>query len=524
MILNQANPDGTIEQGDCPNLELKYAVGIIKNAIEKNDGNISVVRDTNTGESVTEIEYDPRGSAILSTRVRMGTAEKDLNIHIRNILNSGVGVSRPSPNDRRIQCSPQRLRGLFKEESINLLLSVYRRKGVSIIIGWDFVCFAKKNANNVSPKVNVRTIAEAMRDGIAFEARQDEVAVAFRKEMFSKYLLNLNVFHRNENSVKLVPPHKITENVPRNRIVSGAPGTGKSSILNDKAKRLFQYTDHIKRVTFYPRYSYSHFVGSYKPIPMYKETDITIYKANMIETFEYNLEPIIDYQFEPGPLIELYCLAKKHPDTDFLLIIEEINRANPAEVFGDFFQLLDRNDQGESKYSITINPAIMNYIKANIFGFNEIEIKIPSNLYIWATMNNGDQGIQPMDTAFKRRWNFEYIGIDDNEQMIVDWELNIKCLGRKVFWNKLRKLINKYLLSASFSEDKLLGPFFLHKHELEIEDIFTDKILYYLKEDVLRYNPGILFRYDSFSEISKLSKVIGNKVFTDEFQVELEKL
>ena len=99
----------------------------------------------------------------------------------------------------------------------------------------------------------------------------------------------------------------------------------------------------------------------------------------------------------------------------------------------EIFQLLDRNDQGKSKYSITINPAIMNYIKANIFGFNEIEIKIPSNLYIWATMNNGDQGIQPMDTAFKRRWNFEYIGIDDNEQMIVDWELNIKCLGRKVF-------------------------------------------------------------------------------------------
>ena len=185
----------------------------------------------------------------------------------------------------------------------------------------------------------------------------------------------------------------------RNRIAFGAPGTGKSHKLNaDRASLLAHTSGSFERVTFHPEYTYSQFVGSYKPV-----TD---------ERGD------IRYDFVPGPFMRVLVAALKSGRTDtpqpHLLLIEEINRAKVAAVFGDVFQLLDRDDSGASAYEIHATEDIKKYLISELGKATDI-IRIPDNMFIWATMNSADQGVYPMDTAFKRRWNFEYIGIDEND-------------------------------------------------------------------------------------------------------------
>ena len=138
---------------------------------------------------------------------------------------------------------------------------------------------------------------------------------------------------------------------------------------------------------------------------------------------------------------------KEEEPQPFLLIIEEINRANVAAVFGDIFQLLDRDDDNVSEYPIQASEDIKKYLAENLGGApeNYAKIKIPDNLFIWATMNSADQGVFPMDTAFKRRWDFTYLGIDDNDENLKD---KFVLLGKEnpkyIEWNSLRKAINEY--------------------------------------------------------------------------------
>lgn len=218
----------------------------------------------------------------------------------------------------------------------------------------------------------------------------------------------------------------------------------------------------------------------------------------------------ISYKYVPGPFMRTLVKALNNPQKDFLLIIEEINRANVAAVFGDVFQLLDRKN-GVSEYPVAASEDIKRYLKDN--GITDCnELKIPSNMYIWATMNSADQGVFPMDTAFKRRWEFEYIGIDKNET----WDYTIPLPnGESINWNVLRKAINGTLKKiASVNEDKLLGPYFLSKAVLEdankwnseqgseekqkaVEkflNTFKSKVLMYLYEDVCKMRPGDVFK------------------------------
>ena len=202
--------------------------------------------------------------------------------------------------------------------------------------------------------------------------------------------------------------------------------------------------------------------------------------------------------------MRIYVSAKKNPTQNFLLLIEEINRANVAAVFGDVFQLLDRNADGNSEYPITISEDMKKYLSRN--GISTDELSIPSNMYIWATMNSADQGVLPMDAAFKRRWDFEYIGIDENE----NWDYTIPLPNSEsINWNTLRKAINAKLKTISgVNEDKLLGPYFISKSVLDkftkgktpteeektnFIDTFKSKVLMYLFEDVCTMRPTDLF-------------------------------
>lgn len=329
----------------------------------------------------------------------------------------------------------------------------------------------------------------------------------------------------NEFKILEIPANPITDE-PRNQIVYGAPGTGKSFKLKLKAEKLFPDEWLRTRITFHPNYSYRNFVGSYKPMPLYKDSDKTIYSSDTnTKNKQHQKEPFIEYQFEPGPFLEMFIRAVQNPKYNFVIIIEEINRANTAGVFGDIFQLLDRNENGESEYSITLEPSAQDFLKAN--DIKTSSIKIPSNLYLWATMNSADQGVMPLDSAFKRRWSFEHIGLNENKINVDDLYINLPYLinnDAKLKWNEFRSTINQKLLVEGIHEDKLIGPFFLNKSEIKDDKSVKNKLLLYLKEDVLRYKSG-LFNEElkSFSEISEaFSK--GDNIFSKELEFKTENI
>lgn len=283
----------------------------------------------------------------------------------------------------------------------------------------------------------------------------------------------------------------------RNRIVFGAPGTGKSFKVNeDRASLLGENKDaDYERVTFHPDYSYANFVGTYKPVSCKDEDG----------------KDTITYEYVPGPFMRVYVDALKNGRTDnvkpYLLIIEEINRANVAAVFGDVFQLLDRDDDGVSAYPIQTSEDIKKYLAKKLGGDtdNYNQIKIPDNMFIWATMNSADQGVFPMDTAFKRRWDFTYIGIDDNDK---DTRGKYVVVGSKekqrIEWNELRKAINDFLAEEKINEDKQLGPYFIPRSivvpagdEIDSDkfcDVFKHKVLMYLFDDAAKQKRQKLFK------------------------------
>lgn len=337
-----------------------------------------------------------------------------------------------------------------------------------------------QNDSNFIARVVSKTTEDAyfrnaFKEAIKFECSQDSG---------SEDMLSSNIHFQTGYSCEM----------PRNRILFGAPGTGKSFTLNHEKETLLSDGGEYERVTFHPDYSYANFVGTYKPVPCEDDQG----------------HDAITYAYVPGPFMRTYVKALQNSRTDtpkpFLLVIEEINRANVAAVFGDVFQLLDRGDDEVSEYPIQASEDIKKYLAGKLGGNPDdySEIRIPDNMFIWATMNSADQGVFPMDTAFKRRWDFTYIGIDDSETGIVGKKV---ILGqgeylRVVEWNALRKAINSELLTYKVNEDKLMGPYFISKKNLPEGDIidpemftriFKNKVLMYLFDDAAKQKRPSLF-------------------------------
>lgn len=307
---------------------------------------------------------------------------------------------------------------------------------------------------------------------------------------------------------------------PHNWILFGAPGTGKSYVIDQAAK---QYP-HC-RVTFHPDYTYAQFVGAYKPVPSQQTASG------------------ITYGFVPGPFVNTLTESLENPNTPHILIIEEINRADPAAVFGDVFQLLDRNDEGSSEYSVRTSQELKDYLQGKLSAnaketlralivnldqsetdapdYDCSEIAIPNNMYIWASMNSADQGVFPMDTAFKRRWTFQYLPIDSDNGILQSAD----GAFLSEHWDEIRTNINKLLKSQGrdIPEDKLLGPYFLSARELHNDDedaeqnaqnfvhVFASKVIMYLFEDAARYCRAQVFRIpDESQEQLYLSDLLRN--------------
>lgn len=306
-----------------------------------------------------------------------------------------------------------------------------------------------------------------------------KISSAIKKYM--QYLGENQGMSQENSYIPIVFNTSISSKYERNRIVFGAPGTGKSYELKEDCEKLLKNTNgSYERVTFHPDYSYSQFVGTYKPV--------------------MGADEKIRYDFVPGPFMRVYVEALKSGRTEnpqpHLLLIEEINRAKVAAVFGDVFQLLDRDDDGVSEYEIQASEDIRKYLAKQLGGNpdNYQKIRIPNNMFIWSTMNSADQGVFPMDTAFKRRWNFEYLGINENEEKISGiGKIELAGSDEPVEWNILRRAINAKMSSEQFkiNEDKLMGPFFLSKKIIASDEngmiIDTDKFVAAFKSKVIMY-------------------------------------
>ena len=346
----------------------------------------------------------------------------------------------------------------------------------------------------------------------------------------------------------------------RQIIYYGAPGTGKSYKIKEQLQDVPK--ENIFRTTFHPDSDYSTFVGAYKPTMERQKIDLLtkeelvdrlnemkaagityvtqkfaakywrslkqfspsekkqiLQACGITDSFSVEVDKgvaigeeylsnsgasdsRIIYSFVPQTFLNAYMQAYKKPDENVYLVIEEINRGNCAQIFGDLFQLLDRNEEGRSEYTIKADADLKSFLEEQLGkdspGIKDGELCLPPNLYIYATMNTSDQSLFPIDSAFKRRWDWEYEPIKYKN---TDWAIEIQ--ETKYSWTSFQKEVNKRILEATGSEDKMLGDYFVNpRNKIISENLFLNKILFYLWNDVCRDGEGDIFKISETENIS----------------------
>jgi len=341
--------------------------------------------------------------------------------------------------------------------------------------------------------------------------------------------------------------HKSEQRNSLQQIFYGAPGTGKSHTINEETK-----DEDVIRTTFHPDTDYSTFVGAYKPTTALLPICDELGQPMKIGATTLHKEQIV-YEFVAQSFLQAYINAWKKYDegNKQYLVIEEINRGNCAQIFGDLFQLLDRNDYGFSDYPIKADADMKRQLQKAFAGLSIVQkdkvnamyegkdivsqvlngdiLLLPNNLYIWATMNTSDQSLFPIDSAFKRRWDWTYMPISNAEK---DWIIEVD--GSKYDWWQFLEKINEKIGSTTNSEDKKLGYFFCKAQDGIISaKTFVGKVIFYLWNDVFKdYEFGdAIFNDEDGSKLSfdkfytsegKESKVIEGKVvlFLDNLGIE----
>lgn len=336
--------------------------------------------------------------------------------------------------------------------------------------------------------------------------------------------------------------------IPLQQIFYGAPGTGKSHSINE----LTAGKDVI-RTTFHPDTDYSTFVGAYKPTTKSFPV-ITVIGTEAVPVKDKNgkemMEDKIVYEYVSQAFLQAYVAAwRKYCDVqegeepmDEFLVIEEINRGNCAQIFGDLFQLLDRGDEGFSEYPIKADSDMKKLLEKE---FEGLEIKnkeginalfnggkdivaevlagdvllLPNNLFIWATMNTSDQSLFPIDSAFKRRWDWNYVPISDAGKK---WMIEVN--GVQYDWWNFLEAINDKVYHATYSEDKKLGYFFCKAKDGVISaDKFVSKVIFYLWNDVFKDSEfeGDTFKDEDGEKLSfdKFYSVENNQVKVNEKKI-----
>lgn len=546
-------------------------------------------------------------------------------------------------DEQRIQPKAKYLNYVYDKQNQGkkgIFLGIYSKDGQTVFCTWKVMqSNAASPETPISKQIKIDSIAKAIQEGfVQHDKGRGEYACAFKPEFLYFYLRNSEWLHTGvvselaehtppetedtgrDDAGRLVFHTDLKSKYPRNRILFGAPGTGKSYTINQQRIELIGADNEAdyERVTFHPDYSYANFVGTYKPVMVEgqngKITDPDVkYVISVLndesktaqEKYDllydkfkdegltrlplilglYTDEPFktrkqdgsdaandnsvershgravrkyielltgkersndIAYEYVPGPFMRIYVNALKSARTEnpkpYLLIIEEINRANVAAVFGDVFQLLDRGDDGVSEYPIQASEDIKKYLAKELGGVpeNYSKIRIPDNMFIWATMNSADQGVFPMDTAFKRRWDFTYLGIDDNDEDIRGKYVEMGSKEKqRVEWNELRKAINEFLADNKINEDKQLGPYFIARNIVvpadggsEINskkfcDVFKHKVLMYLFDDAAKQKRGKIFEgsakgQNRYSKVCEAFDEQGIGIFHSDIQTKVK--
>ncbi|WP_303025362.1 AAA family ATPase [Bacteroides caecimuris] len=282
--------------------------------------------------------------------------------------------------------------------------------------------------------------------------------------------------------------------MPYQSIYYGAPGTGKSHSVKCETEA-WEKKGRVVRTTFHPDSDYSTFVGAYKPTTESVQR-YDIYNKPMTRDGVPVMEQVITYEFVEQAFLQAYIDAWRNREEPEFLIIEEINRGNCAQIFGDLFQLLDRGNDGYSEYAIRADKDLQKHLSK---AFEDVEIEdypnvktgkellLPGNLYIRATMNTSDQSLFPIDSAFKRRWDWKYVPIAKGNDNGIELNWMIDIDGNLYDWWTFVKTINKHVFDTTNSEDKQLGFFFCEaKNGIISAETFVCKVIFYLWNDVFK--------------------------------------
>lgn len=374
-------------------------------------------------------------------------------------------------------------------------LGVYKHDSETIFCAWNINPSTASPETPISKQIKIITIARALTEGFVQQmSGSGEYVCAFRKEFIYFYLVNCSwihnapISHLNDYNGDMIEEGTDEDKgnsvlkIGANILFYGVPGAGKSYEIDNMIVQ-----KRSERVVFHPDYTYSDFVGQILPRIIKKDGEV---------------EGKLRYVFEPGPFTKMLKKAYDDPGNMYFLVIEEINRGNAPAIFGDIFQLLDRNDDGSGKYHIS------NYdIARVVYGEdNENEIiKMPANLSLLATMNTSDQNVFTLDTAFQRRWEMHLI---KNEIYRAE-HASEKIGGSEISWGKFVDVTNAEIIrfgeEIGSSEDKRLGAYFARINELSREK-FPEKVLKYLWDDAFKMDHYTYFN-ESISSVDGIIEI-----------------
>ncbi len=298
-----------------------------------------------------------------------------------------------------------------------------------------------------------------------------------------------------------IPVAAVTVEPPRNWLLMGAPGTGKSRQLSMKAKNLVESTggtddDHVFRISFNPATTYGKFIGELRPSMIYQEPHVPTITPTYCYLSGDSVDdptipglPMITYKFIPGVFLKAYAEAKKNSEQAIVLLIDEVNRADIYEVFGEVFQLMERKNDGTGVYT-------ENSLMKEAFDYlGEDSVTLPPNFYIWATMNPNDASVQIIDSAFMRRWTTDYYGINRGDHNDLDIPV-LRCE-----WEVIRNCINTILIREGFDEGELLGKWFIKSTDCKTWERFYSKVVFHLANFVVKEDLEILFSKRTVREV-----------------------
>ncbi|GHR66900.1 McrB family protein [Helicobacter pylori] len=312
-----------------------------------------------------------------------------------------------------------------------------------------------------------------------------------RYNVLNGLISNRHLLVFSENETSSLSDNKIDESVRidggKNIILYGVPGSGKSYTLQ---RDYCNDNSVVEKIVFHPDYSYSDFVGQIMP--------------------SVDDSGIVSYKFNPGPFTNILKKAYHNPQIKHVLVIDEINRGNAPAIFGEIFQLLDRlkHDKngfkkGSSEYAIN-NMDIANIVHND----KNASIRIPSNLWIIATMNTSDQNVFTLDTAFQRRFSMQLI--ENSFENVDDDFKNMKILDTDIAWQKFCTTINEKIAQnnegLSSMEDKRFGVYFVNIDDLKSKENFAHKVIKYLWDDVFKFDRNIIFDTTKFNTLEAVVK------------------